>query len=152
MIFCNNKNVDKLFMDEAIKEAQKAFDVNEIPVGAVVVLNGNIISRAYNQVQLLQDSTAHAEILAITAAFNYLGAKYLTNCTLYVTLEPCCMCAGALYWSKLERLVYGSHDIQKGFSLYKPTILHPSTSVTNEICTERCTNIIKNFFNKLRYK
>src|ERR1700751_3823217 len=101
---------DEYFMQQALKEAQKAFEANEVPVGAIVVVNNKIIARAYNQVELLNDPTAHAEILAVTSACNFLGAKYLATASLYVTIEPCLMCCGAMYWSKLARIVYGAND------------------------------------------
>src|SRR5574339_1151676 len=124
---------DEYFMREALKEAQKALEINEVPVGAVVVCRNRVIARAHNQTEKLTDATAHAEMLAITAAANYLGSKYLTECTMYVTLEPCVMCAGALHWVQLQRLVYGASDIQRGYSLVQSPLLHPKTTVIRGI-------------------
>ena len=118
---------DEAYMKEALKQAHYAFDEGEIPVGAVVVCDDKIIARAYNQVERLNDVTAHAEILAITAAENYLGTKYLTQCRLFVTLEPCMMCAGALYWSQIDGLVYGAKDEKRGYSANAPNALHPKS-------------------------
>src|SRR5882672_12209447 len=121
------------FMTEALKEARKAFDNGEVPVGAVVVCQNKIIARAHNQTEKLTDATAHAEMLAVTAAANYLGSKYLTECTLYVSLEPCVMCAGALHWTQLQKLVYGADDVQRGYTLVKSPLLHPRTEIVKGI-------------------
>src|SRR5688572_7380469 len=118
---------DEYFMGEALKEARKAFDDGEVPVGAVVVAKNKIIARGHNQTERLNDATAHAEMLAITSATNFIGAKYLSDCTLYVTLEPCVMCAGALNWSQVRKVVYGANDILRGFSLVNSPLLHPKT-------------------------
>lgn len=123
---------DDYFMREALKEARKALDLGEVPVGAVVVCQNKIIARAHNQTEQLTDSTAHAEMLAVTAASNYLGSKYLSECTLYVTLEPCVMCAGALHWVQLQQLVFGASDVQRGYSLVSSPLLHPRTVVKKE--------------------
>lgn len=136
---------DAYFMEQALKEAQVAFDKGEVPVGAVVVVNKKIIARAHNQTETLQDVTAHAEILAITSAANYLGGKYLTDCTLYVTLEPCVMCAGALYWSKLSKLVFAAPDSKRGFEKNK-IALHPKTIVSAGILQEKASELVKQFF------
>jgi len=133
-------------MGEALKEAQKAFDADEVPVGAVVVAKGRIIARAHNLTERLNDVTAHAEMQAITAAANAIGGKYLVECTLYVTLEPCVMCAGALSWSQLSRLVYGASDSKRGFLVYGKNFLHPKTEVINGVLADACAKIIKDFF------
>lgn len=138
------------FMAEALKEAQKAFDDGEIPVGAVVVCENKIIARGYNQTERLTDVTAHAEMIAITSASNYLGAKYLNECTLYVTLEPCAMCGGALGWSQLGTLVFGASDEKKGFRTLNSKILHPKTEVVSGVMAKECSSILLDFFQKLR--
>lgn len=137
-------------MREALKEAQKAFDISEIPVGAVVVCKNRIIARAHNQTEKLTDATAHAEMLAVTAAANYLGSKYLNECILYVTLEPCVMCAGALHWVQLHKLVYGASDIQRGYTLASTPLLHPKTEVTKGIKAGEAKALIDNFFKGIR--
>lgn len=141
---------DTHFMEQALKEAQKAYEADEIPVGAVVVCNNQIIARAHNQTELLGDVTAHAEMLALTAAANHLGSKYLDECTLYVTLEPCPMCAGALAWSQLGRLVYGAGDEKRGFMRYGKMLLHPKTKVEFGIKMEECGNLLTHFFRNKR--
>lgn len=141
---------DEFFMREALKEARKAFDIQEIPVGAVVVCKNKIIARAHNQTEKLTDATAHAEMLAVTAAANYLGSKYLNECTLYVTLEPCVMCAGALHWVQLQKLVYGASDLQRGFSLVSSPLLHPKTLVAKGINASEAKSLIDDFFARLR--
>jgi len=137
-------------MREALKEAQKAFDKGEIPVGAVVVSNNQIISRAYNQTELLSDVTAHAEMLAITAASNFLGGKYLIDCTLYVTLEPCVMCAGALTWSQIGSVVYAAKDVKRGYSVIPDLKMHPKTTVKQGPFSEESEKLLLDFFRKLR--
>ncbi len=141
---------DEYFMKEAIKEAKKARLAGEVPVGAVVVANKTIIARAHNQTELLNDVTAHAEILAITAATSHLGAKYLNECTLYVTLEPCIMCAGALSWAQLGKVVYGASDDQRGFMRYGKEVLHPSTKLEFGVFHEICSELIQQFFKEKR--
>ena len=141
---------DEYFMREALKEAQKAFDIDEIPVGAVVVCQNRIIARAHNQTEKLTDATAHAEMLAVTSAANYLGSKYLSECTLFVTLEPCVMCAGALHWVQLQKLVYGASDVQRGFSLVTTPLLHPKTEIVKGIKAPECKVLIDDFFRRLR--
>jgi tRNA(adenine34) deaminase len=141
---------DEYFMREALKEAQKAFDIQEIPVGAVVVCKNRIIARAHNQTEKLTDATAHAEMLAVTAAANYLGSKYLSECALYVTLEPCVMCAGALHWVQLQKLVYGASDVQRGFSIVSSPLLHPKTEIVKGIKADEAKNLIDEFFARLR--
>ncbi len=136
---------DIYYMKQALVEAQKAYEKDEVPVGAVVVMKQKIIARAHNLTETLTDATAHAEMQAFTAASDYLGGKYLKDCTLYVTLEPCQMCAGASYWTQLGRIVYGAPDPQRGFRHFK-TRLHPKTKVTGGVLEEACTRIIKRFF------
>jgi tRNA(adenine34) deaminase len=138
------------FMKEALKEAQKAFDAGEVPVGAVMVCESRIIGRGYNQTERLRDATAHAEMIAITSATSALGGKYLAGCTLYVTLEPCVMCAGALNWSQLPRLVYGASDVQRGYSVTGVPMLHPKTEVIKDVLVDDCTFMIREFFKKIR--
>ena len=141
---------DEYFMREALKEAQKALDIHEVPVGAVVTCRNRIIARAHNQTEKLTDATAHAEMICVTAAANYLGSKYLTECTLYVTLEPCVMCAGALHWVQLQKLVFGASDIQRGYSLLGKTVLHPKTQVEKGVKADECKALLDAFFRTLR--
>ena len=141
---------DQYFMREALKEAVKAYESNEVPVGAVVVSSNKVIGRGHNLTELLHDVTAHAEMQAITAAANHLGAKYLNECTLYVTLEPCTMCAGALYWAQIGRLVYGANDEKRGYSKTTMHALHPKTSVTQGIMQEECAILMSDFFKSKR--
>jgi tRNA(adenine34) deaminase len=141
---------DEYFMREALKEASKAFEIGEVPVGAVVVCKNRILARAHNQTEKLTDATAHAEMLAITAASNHLGSKYLNECILYVTLEPCVMCAGALHWVQLHKLVFGASDVQRGFTLVDTPLLHPRTEVINGIKAAECKALIDDFFRAIR--
>jgi len=141
---------DEYFMKEAIRQAGIAFEQNEVPVGCVIVCKNRIVAKAYNQIEKLNDSTAHAEMIALTSAFNYLGAKYLTDCALFVTLEPCVMCAGAMHWAQLERLVYGAEDPKRGFSRIKKAIVHPKTQIKSNVLARECKQIIDKFFIKLR--
>ena len=141
---------DEYFMYAALKEAEKAYKVREVPVGAVVVHDQRIIARAHNQVELLQDATAHAEMIALTAAFGHLSAKYIPDCTLYVTLEPCCMCAGALYWAQLGRLVFGACDPHRGYRTVEKNLLHPRTKVHQGVCGEEASGLLTQFFQQLR--
>jgi tRNA(adenine34) deaminase len=141
---------DEHFMREALKEANKAFEIGEVPVGAVVVCKNRVIARAHNQTEKLTDATAHAEMLAVTAASNHLGSKYLNECTLYVTLEPCAMCAGALHWVQLQKLVFGASDIQRGFTLVSSPLLHPRTEVIKGIKADECKRLIDSFFKEIR--
>lgn len=136
---------DSYFMKKALQEAEDAYEKGEIPVGAVVVINDRVIARAHNLTELLNDVTAHAEMQAITAAANFLGGKYLVNCTLYVTLEPCQMCAGALYWSQISRIVYGARDEERGCINLK-TKLHPKTEIVGGIMAEEASQLLKRFF------
>ena len=142
--------MDEYYMKIALKEAKKGFDADEIPVGAIIVCNDTIIARAYNNTEKLKDVTAHAEMLAFTSATSTIGGKYLQNCTLYVTLEPCIMCAGAAAWTQIGRIVYGASDQKKGFSQISTNILHPKTKVTKGILADECETIIKQFFNQKR--
>ena len=137
---------DERFMREAISEARKALAQDEIPIGAVVVANGMIIGRGHNLTETLHDVTAHAEMQAITAAAEWLGGKYLDQCTLYVTVEPCVMCAGAIAWSQLGRLVFGTADEKRGYQRYAPNALHPKTEVTSGILADECSTMMKEFF------
>jgi len=136
---------DTYFMQKAIQEAEIAFEKGEIPVGAIIVIDDKIIARSHNLTELLNDVTAHAEMQAITSAANFLGGKYLHNCTLYVTLEPCQMCAGALYWSQISRVVFGATDEERGYQKMK-TKLHPKTKVTSGILAEEASQLLKRFF------
>lgn len=137
---------DEYFMNEALKEARKAYDADEVPVGAVVVANNKIIARAHNYTERLIDVTAHAEMQAITAAANSIGGKYLNDCSLYVTLEPCLMCAGALHWSHISKIVFGASDEKKGYQKINQNILHPKTVVIKGILEQECSVILKDFF------
>ncbi|MEL6123411.1 MAG: nucleoside deaminase [Bacteroidota bacterium] len=141
---------DEFFMEQALVEARLALDRDEIPVGAVVVSAGRVISRAHNQVEMLQDATAHAEMIAITSAMAYLGSKYLKGCVLYVTLEPCVMCAGALNWAQLGRIVYGAEDPKGGFMRFGKDVLHPKTKLEFGICEDQCRLLLTDFFRKKR--
>lgn len=141
---------DLRFMREAFKEAERALALDEVPVGAVVVCQNRIIGRGHNLTQRLNDVTAHAEMQAFTAAANFLSSKYLEECTLYVTLEPCVMCAGAAYWTQIGRIVYGAGDDKRGFSKTSNSILHPKTKLIKGILEEECAAILKEFFKKKR--
>ena len=141
---------DKRFMQEALKEAKKAFDADEVPVGAVIVCNNTIIARAYNYTEHLTDVTAHAEMQAFTSAASYLGGKYLMECTLYVTLEPCVMCAGATFWTQIGRVVFGAHDEKRGFLKIGVPLLHPKTKLTGGVLEAECAELLKVFFKKKR--
>ncbi len=143
---------DNYFMREALKEAQKAFDRDEVPVGAIVVANQKVIARGHNLTETLNDVTAHAEMQAITAAANALGGKYLLDCTMYVTLEPCIMCAGALGWSQISRLVIGAKDEKRGFLTSTSKILHPKTEVITDVMAPESAYLLKEFFQKKRLK
>lgn len=141
---------DEQFMREALKEARKAYDADEVPVGAVVVANNRIIARAHNLTERLNDVTAHAEMQAITAAANALGGKYLTDCTLYVTLEPCVMCAGALSWSQISKIVYGASDEKRGYAKLNQPVLHPKTVIEGGLLADECAGLMKEFFQRKR--
>ena len=137
-------------MREALREAEAARAAGEVPIGAVIACKGRIIARAHNLTEALNDATAHAEMQAITMATEYLGGKYLSDCTLYVTVEPCPMCAAALNWAQLPRLVYGCADPRRGYSLFQPSLLHPRTEVTSGILSDECTALMQNFFREKR--
>ncbi|MFK7900999.1 MAG: nucleoside deaminase [Cyclobacteriaceae bacterium] len=143
---------DEHYMLEAIKEAEKAKEIGEVPVGAIVVCDFQIVARAHNQVEQLTDATAHAEILAITSASNYIGSKFLEECTLYVTLEPCAMCGGALFWSRIGKMVYGASDEKRGYASLNKNILHPSTEVVSGVHENECSQLVSSFFQDLRNK
>ena len=146
----NTENQDEQFMRKALVEAQAAFDEGEIPVGAIVVCRGRIISRAHNLTETLTDVTAHAEMQAITAAANALGGKYLTDCTLYVTVEPCPMCAGAIGWAQIPRIVYGAPDEMRGYRRFAPDVLHPKATAIGGVLEEECRTLMQEFFKKRR--
>ena len=150
----NNMNLsvfsDEYYMKQAYQEAQAALEADEIPIGAVVVCNNKIIARAHNQTETLNDVTAHAEMQAVTAAASWLGGKYLNDCTLYVTVEPCPMCAAALNWAQVGRIVYGAADPRRGYSLFTPPPLHPRTQVTAGILSDECSALMKEFFKEKR--
>jgi tRNA(adenine34) deaminase len=137
---------DEYFMQEALKEAHLAFDKDEVPVGAVIVVNDKIIARAHNLTERLNDVTAHAEMQAFTAAANYLGGKYLHECTLFVTIEPCVMCAGASYWSRIGKIVYGAKDEKKGYSKIKGKLLYPKTKITSGVLESECGELMTAYF------
>lgn len=141
---------DEYFMKQAFLEAKKAFDLDEVPVGAVVVANNQIIARAHNLTERLHDVTAHAEVQAITAASEYLGAKYLHNCTLYVTLEPCVMCAGALYWSQIDKVIFAARDEKRGAGRLSESLYHPKTVVSNGVMAQECAELLLSFFKAKR--
>lgn len=139
-------------MRQALIQAQQAFDEDEVPVGAVVVMNNRIVARGYNQVEKLNDPTAHAEVIALTSAFNYLGSKYLPDATIYITVEPCLMCAGALYWSKIGRIVYGASDVKNGYlrTTEQNSPFHPKTELTRGVLKDECANLMTSFFRQKR--
>ena len=141
---------DEYYMKMALREAEKALEAEEVPVGAIIVQNERIIARGNNQVERLSDPTAHAEILALTSAFNFLGSKYLPEATIYITIEPCLMCAGALYWSKIARIVYGAPDDKNGYSSKSAWPFHPKTELTKGVLAEECASLIKKFFKARR--
>jgi tRNA(adenine34) deaminase len=141
---------DEYFMNEALKQAQTALKQEEIPVGAVIVSNNRIIARGHNMTQKLEDVTAHAEMIALTSASNFLGSKYLDECTMYVTLEPCLMCAAALKWAHLGRLVFGASDPKEGYQLIRKNVLHPKTVLTTGVLDHECSVLLKEFFKGLR--
>ncbi|MET0298810.1 MAG: nucleoside deaminase [Flavitalea sp.] len=143
---------DEYYMYQAYKEAKKAFDAGEVPVGAVVVMNDQVIARGHNQCEMLNDPTAHGEIIALTSAFNYLGSKYLPDATIYITVEPCLMCAGALYWSKISKIVWGADDEKNGHKrITEPNLpFHPKTEVVKGILKDECAQLMKDFFKARR--
>ena len=144
------KNKDEQYMRRALQEAQAAYDEGEIPIGAVVVCQDRIIARAHNLTETLNDVTAHAEMQAITMAANELGGKYLTDCTLYVTVEPCVMCAGAIGWAQIRRIVYGCDDEKRGYRRYAPQALHPKAEIVGGVLEEECRQLMQDFFRQRR--
>lgn len=144
------KKEDEHFMREALKEANKAFQLDEVPVGAVIVCDGKIIARAHNLSEKLTDATAHAEMQAFTMASSHLGGKYLDECALYVTIEPCPMCAGAAFWSQIGKIVYGARDTKRGYSIFSDKIIHPKTKVISGVLAEESEKLMKEFFKKKR--
>jgi tRNA(adenine34) deaminase len=145
-----NLYTDEYFMKEALKEARLAFDKDEVPVGAVVVCNNRVIGRGHNLTEQLTDVTAHAEMQAFTAASGFLGSKYLEGCTLYVTIEPCVMCAGAAFWTQISKVVFGAFDTKRGFTLISPKILHPKTQMIGGVLESECSALMKEFFKEKR--
>jgi tRNA(adenine34) deaminase len=137
---------DTEYMKMALVEAQKAYDEDEVPIGAIIVCKGRVIARAHNLTEMLNDVTAHAEMQAITAAASNIGGKYLNDCTLYVTVEPCPMCAGAIAWSQMGRVVYGAEDEKRGYHRYAPGVMHPKTEVVSGVCADEATVLMKKFF------
>ena len=137
---------DTDYMKMALVEAQKAYDEDEVPIGAVIVCKGRVVARAHNLTEMLNDVTAHAEMQAITAAASNIGGKYLTDCTLYVTVEPCPMCAGAIAWAQMGRVVYGAEDEKRGYHRYAPDVMHPKTEVVCGVCADEATALMKKFF------
>lgn len=144
------KHDDNYFMQEALKQARQAYQQGEVPIGCVIVCNDKIISRGYNMTEQLKDSTAHAEILAITSAEQTLQSKYLKDCALYVTIEPCLMCAGAIFWSQISKVVYGAKDYKRGISLYIDQPYHPKTKIIGGVLEEECAKLVKDFFRNKR--
>lgn len=144
------RSVHENFMKAALDEARKAYEKQEVPVGAVIVYKNMIIARAHNLTETIKDPTAHAEMQAITAAADWIGGKYLTDCTIYVTVEPCGMCAGALGWSQISSIVYGAGDDKKGYRTYSENLLHPKTSVTGGVMGNECSDLMKQFFRSRR--
>lgn len=142
--------LDEKYMREALREAEAASKDDEVPVGAVIVCKGRIIAKGHNMTEMLHDPTAHAEMIALTAATEAMGGKYLNDCTLYVTVEPCPMCAAALCWAQLGKLVYGASDPKRGFSLYSPSLLHPKTEVTAGVLADECSNLVTSYFRSKR--
>ena len=144
------ENNHEKYMFDALREAQRAAAEDEVPIGAVIVCKGRIIAKGHNMTERLNDPTAHAEMIAITAATEAVGGKYLNDCTLYVTVEPCPMCAGALAWSQIGKVVYGASDPKRGFSRFSPSLMHPKTEIVSGIMAEECGNIVSEFFQRKR--
>ena len=142
--------MDEIFMREALKEAMYAAEENEVPIGAIIVCKGRIIGKGHNMTERLNDPTAHAEMIAITAATEAMGGKYLNDCTLYVTVEPCPMCAGAIAWAQTGKVVYGASDPKRGFSMFSPSLMHPKTEVVRGILAEECGSLVTDFFKNKR--
>lgn len=151
-VFCLNEIMeqDEKYMKDALREAGMAAAEDEVPIGAVIVCRGRIIGKGHNMTERLNDPTAHAEMIAITAATEAMGGKYLNDCTLYVTVEPCPMCAGALAWSQIGRVVYGTSDPKRGFSLFSPSLMHPKTEVVSGVLADECSNLVTEFFKNKR--
>lgn len=145
-----NMEMDERYMREALREANRAAGEDEVPIGAVIVCKGRIIGKGYNMTEKLNDPTAHAEMIAITAATEAMGGKYLNECTLYVTVEPCPMCAGALAWSQIGRVVYGAADPKRGFSMFSPSLMHPKTEVVSGVLADECGDLVTGFFRNKR--
>lgn len=143
-------STDELYMKEALRLAQRAFEEDEVPIGAIIVSQGKIIGKGYNLTERLNDVTAHAEMQAFTAASNFIGGKYLKDCTLYVTIEPCVMCAGASYWTQISRIVYGAKDEKRGFAKFNEQIIHPKTEIIGGVMEGDCAALIKSFFRNKR--
>ena len=141
---------DEYFMKEALKEAKKAFEINEVPIGAVIVCNNQIIARGHNLTERLNDVTAHAEMQAFTSAANFINGKYLKDCTLYVTIEPCLMCAGAAYWTQITKIVAGARDEKRGYSSFGKAVLHPKTTIKMGVLEEECAQLMRSFFEQKR--
>jgi len=141
---------DEHYMKQALNQAHLGEESNEVPVGAIITAKGKVIAKAYNQVERLKDVTAHAEMIALTSAQNYLGSKYLVDCKMYVTLEPCVMCAGALYWSQIGEIIIGARDEKRGFSLQSQPVLHPKTKVKWGVLEEESSSLLSSFFDKMR--
>lgn len=148
--FITEQDIDKKYMRMALNEALRALDKREVPIGAVVVAGDRVIGRGHNLVETLGDATAHAEMQAITAAMSALGGKYLNDCTIYVTVEPCVMCGGALAWSQIGRVVYGAEDPKRGYSTFSERIMHPRTKVSNGVLRDECEALMSDFFASLR--
>ncbi len=142
--------MDERYMREALREARRAAEEDEVPIGAVIVCKGRIIGKGYNMTERLNDPTAHAEMIAITAATEAMGGKYLNECALYVTVEPCPMCAGALAWAQIGKVVYGASDPKRGFSMFSPSLMHPKTEVVSGILSEECGELVTSFFKNKR--
>ena len=149
-IFAYDMEENEKYMKEALREAAFAAAKDEVPIGAIIVCRGRIIAKGHNMTERLNDPTAHAEMIAITAATEAMGGKYLNDCTLYVTVEPCPMCAGALAWAQIGKVVYGASDLKRGFSLFSPSLMHPKTEVVSGILAEECGNLVSDFFRKKR--
>ena len=143
-------DIDEKYMREALREAQAARSENEVPIGAVMVCRGRIIAKGHNMTEMLHDATAHAEMIAITAATEAMGGKYLNDCTLYVTVEPCPMCAAALCWAQVGRIVYGASDPKRGYTLFSPSLLHPKTEVASGVLADECSAMVTDFFRAKR--
>ena len=143
-------NIDSFYMREALKEAKKGFEEDEVPVGCVIVHKDMIIARGYNMCERLKDPTAHAEMTTLTSACNHIQSKYLNECTMYITLEPCVMCAGALYWSKIKEVIYGASDVNKNIPLIEQNLLHPKTKITGGVLSDECGYLLTSFFEKKR--